>query len=486
MLLLQGQDPNWQPIVDRLLLEAEPTNRHHEYSTLKTFYIPQLLDGTNAAMRMCHPAHGPDPDNDPIVMPTTAVHALLHMYHDQNGHYPGINKTMQTIRLKYWWPTYRTDITTYINSCQFCQWKNSSRRNTNPPIQAYTLPAQPFSTAQIDLTKCARTTTGFLYIMVVKCPLTKYVELIPLIDKSPLEIAIALIHRIYYRYGSPDILISDNGTEFVNKILAHISAIYQVKHVTTTGYHPQANGLVEQHNQTLKNQLKAFTNAQQSDWDVHLDIVQFAYNTTVHNVTGFSPHFMVYGREAKQPHESWIGKFTKVTSLPQYVNALVKTLQTVWQATAEHKTAEVAQMNKATAKKHTFVEYQVGDRFYLAQEPDRTFTDYNDPKRIQYSLSPKLQVKYYGPYVITKKYSPVLYESKLNDIVRTVHAIHMKPDANKKYPTPIRIRPHRAQEDTNVYTVSGQQRQAHHSLSRDQETQSFSPTRFTTCPTKST
>jgi hypothetical protein len=283
---------------------------------------------------MCHPAHEPNPDNDPVVMPTTIVYTLLHMYHDQNGHYPGINKTMQTIRLKYWWPTYRNDITSYINSCQFCQWRNRNRQNTKPPVQTYELPALPFSTIQVDLTECVRSRMGNLYILVIKCALTKYVELVPLFDKSPQEVATAIINRVYLKHGTPSVLISDNGNEFVNQIMEHVSAIFKVKHVTTSGYHPQANGLVENHNQTLKNQLKAFINEKQSNWDEHLDVVQFAYNTTVHSATGFSPHMMLYGREAKQPHEDWIGKFTKVKSAPKYVNELVKTLQLVWQTAA--------------------------------------------------------------------------------------------------------------------------------------------------------
>jgi hypothetical protein len=433
MLELQTQDPNWQPIINNLLQIEDVTQRKHEYTTMKTFYIPQLLNGTNAAMRMCHPAHGPDPENDPIVMPTTLVYTLIHMYHDQNGHYPGINKTKQTIRLKYWWPTYRNDITSYINSCQFCQWRNRNRQNTNPPVQAYDLPAIPFGTTQIDLTELVRSRMGNLFILVIKCALTKYVELVPIIDKTPEEVAIALINRVFMRHGSPNVLISDNGHEFVNQILEHINAIYKVKHITTSGYHPQANGLVENHNQTLKNQLKAFANEQQNNWDEHLDTVQFAYNTTVHSATGFSPHMMLYGREAKQPHEDWIGKFTKIKSLPKYVNELVKTLQLVWQTAAEHKPTEVERMNRVPVRKHTFVEYQVGDRFYLAHEPKVFFQDYKDPNRLKRALCPKLQTSYSGPYVITRKFSPVLYESKIDDEVKTVHAIHMKPDANNKY-----------------------------------------------------
>jgi hypothetical protein len=38
-----------------------------------------------------------------------------------------------------------------------------------------------------------------------------------------------------------------------------------------------------------------------ADWDKHLEFVTFAYNTALHAATGFSPFFLMYGREPNVP-----------------------------------------------------------------------------------------------------------------------------------------------------------------------------------------
>jgi hypothetical protein len=147
----------------------------------------------------------------------------------------------------------------------------------------------------MDLTgELPETYDGNRFIMVVKCRLTKAIELIPLKNKTELAVAQALTSRIYYRHGSPRVIHSDRGSEFVNRVMEHVNALFMVKHVVTTPYNPRANGLVEEHNAVLKDQLKAFADAQQRNWDQHLDTIQFAYQTTVHSQTGFTPFFLLY------------------------------------------------------------------------------------------------------------------------------------------------------------------------------------------------
>ena len=80
-----------------------------------------------------------------------------------------------------------------------------------------------------------------------------------------------------------------------------------------------------------------------------------------------------------------------------------------------------------------FTEYEVGDRFFLRQVPAINFMHYSDKKRTKSKLSPKLQRRYTGPYLITKKFSPVLYEAQIDGNLQTVHALKMQPDPTSKY-----------------------------------------------------
>ena len=66
-----------------------------------------------------------------------------------------------------------------------------------------------------------------------------------------------------------------------------------------TAWRPQATGLVERFNGTLKTMLKEYAEEVGPRWVDGLGAHVFVYNTTVHEATGYTPFFMMHGREAR-------------------------------------------------------------------------------------------------------------------------------------------------------------------------------------------
>ena len=478
MLKLQKEDPNLNPIIQRLItqLGLQEVDTVERIDDRKSYRLKALGDNQYGALRLYE---SDKPGRMRTVLPMKLVAQVIPMYHDQQGH-PGYDRTLATIRNHYYWLKMDENIQTYVNSCNYCQSYKSFNRKSKIPIQAYDAPTQPWEVIHIDLTgaNLPRTKRGNQLILIAKCALTRGVEIIPVTGKHEITIAKAIMENIIFKHGTPKTLISDQGKEFVNKTIEQIGILLGMTRIKTTAFNPRSNGLAENHNRTLKSMLAQYVDAYQSDWDQYLNLCAFQYNTTVNAQTGYSPFYMIYGREASQLDDQWIEKVTesRINDLTTYTAKVIQILTNSWRIAGSKKSSEVAKFNKVPNESLPFVEYQVGDKFFRATQPSPTYrhftelgistkererieqeetnnlssssanrtsssqmnNNYNSDseasekekgerkKKGERRISVNFQYKWTGPYVITKKFSPVLYEAIINQVPTIVHAINMK------------------------------------------------------------
>jgi hypothetical protein len=102
-------------------------------------------------------------------------------------------------------------------------------------------------------------------------------------------------------------------------------------------------------------------------------------------------------------------------------------MQWVWRNMGQRvveNSGEMAQKQHPRTHRE-FKEYNVGDFFYSRRVPKRFYKDEKDESL--FKLNAKLQPRWTGPYIITKKFSPVLYEADVHNQKKTVHAVNMRP-----------------------------------------------------------
>ena len=201
------------------------------------------------------------------------------------------------------------------------------------------------------------------------------------------------------RFGLPLQILSDNGKEFDNVVLKEICRLLEIDKVRTTVYKPSTNGGVERFHRTLNAMIGKVVAVNQKDWDEHLPSVMAAYRASRHETTGYSPNFMMFGRENSAPLDVVFGvpeedrEFYK--SHDEFVERKMDVMRRAY-LLARESTGVSAGRNKRNYDVRVKAgRYQVGQWAY-----------YYSPRRYV-GRSPKWQRMYSGPYLVTEVLGPV-------------------------------------------------------------------------------
>ena len=77
-----------------------------------------------------------------------------------------------------------------------------------------------------------------------------------------------LVERVFLRYGTPEVFLSDNGTEFKNRVIDEFLTKKGVHHTTIPPYLPRANPVERvNRNNMLKTMIVSFIEESHQRWD---------------------------------------------------------------------------------------------------------------------------------------------------------------------------------------------------------------------------
>lgn len=102
-------------------------------------------------------------------------------------------------------------------------------------------------------------------------------------------------------HGIPKSLVSDQGTEFLSKVMTETCKLLKINKYHTSPYHPQANGALECSHRTLGEYLRHYVDKDQTNWDTYIPYAMFVFNSSEHRSTGKQPYQLLYGRTLTIP-----------------------------------------------------------------------------------------------------------------------------------------------------------------------------------------
>ena len=109
------------------------------------------------------------------------------------------------------------------------------------------------------------------------------------------------VAKVFYEhfiavFGAPTKLLSDRGVNFMSTLAEELCSAFGIQKCRTTAYHTQCNGQVEHFHQTLFCMIGKLSCDKKAQWEQHLLELLQAYNSTQLAVTGYLPHYLMFGR----------------------------------------------------------------------------------------------------------------------------------------------------------------------------------------------
>ena len=222
--------------------------------------------------------------SDQVLIPKSMRPFILESLHA--GHL-GRDKCRLRAKTSVFWNGISNDIERYVASCSSCQKHAGSQRKE--PLMPKEVPPCPWHTIATDFFEI----NGVEYLLVAdqfsKFPFVKRMG-----SSATSKSTIAYFKELLSLYGVPEIVYSDNGTQYTSYEFRKFAERWLFQHITSSPIYPQSNGFIERTVETVKNVMKK---AMDDKTEIELALLCLRTTPIADNIP--SPIELLSGRRAK-------------------------------------------------------------------------------------------------------------------------------------------------------------------------------------------
>ena len=400
-----------KPDIDEVSAEPEATKR--------LIYQWERLEVRNGLVYRRNEGKPGEIDTLQLLTPRQIVNDVLQASHEgQTGGHFGIKRTLDQVRRRFYWPSWKADTVRFCRECVQCNEYHRGKPFRQGPLQPVVAGA-PYERWYIDLTgPHPKSDRNHVYILTCVDSFTKWAEAFPLRNKEAETVAKVLVEQVFARFGTPVSLLSDQGKEVDGSIMRKVCEMLGIDKLRTTPYKPSTNQ-VERLHRSINAVLGKTVSENQRDWDTRLSFAMAAYRASRHESTGYTPNMLTLGREVRMPADIVYGSLDETPA--KTYDGFVGTVQE--RMTAAYAETRIALRKAAERNKRYYDvrvrpnEYQVGSWVY-----------YFNPRKFQ-GRQDKWERKYSGPFLIIATPSSVTVRLQRRKTAKpfTAHIDKVKP-----------------------------------------------------------
>jgi len=198
---------------------------------------------------------------------------------------------MKAIARSYvWWPGIDAAVEEIAKGCTACAQVQAALAKA--PLHPWAFPDRPWQRLHLDFCGPMFNRT---FLVVVDAH-SKWPEVFSFASTPTASQLILALRTIFGRFGLPEEIVSDNGSQFTSHEFKNFCEHSGIKQRFTAPYHPATNGEAERFVRSFKEGLKPFSS---KDWETNIQRFLSDYRTTPHSTTNRTPSELLLGRTVR-------------------------------------------------------------------------------------------------------------------------------------------------------------------------------------------